>query len=808
MKNDKIELSSHLPSDQMLEQGLTEARVYPSKFSPEWGSYNSNSYGEEKDVHLRDYLRQLRRHKWLIISLVTIVTTLVAVQAYRIKPWYTASTLLQIGAENSVVLKSGDVTLNGDTDWDYTVTINTKKLALENPELYKKVADDLQLDQNAEVLAALQKKPTLAFLYSSDKAENGDTEVLKNNSRLKEVKVTNAQVAAAIQSNVIVEQVKNTRAIKISYTNENPELAAKITNSIAQNFMDASFSNQTERFTTSVNWLDTSTRELKAKVQIAEEALANYTRANQIYSTEGGEGSKGSTLTISKLTQLHDQFVRVQSERLLKKSLYEQVQAGRIAELPEAFSDPKITQLQQELSKLETQASELKVKFGPSNPKMMEVQNQIAVLTAQIENSRKALEAKLKADYERSVQDEKSLSAALGGAKVAAVDENQASIKYNILKQDVATARGLYTDFLQNTNQAKARAAEQNNNIKFIQQAPIPTSPVGPKRLTMITMGFLLSLVAGIGLSLFLEYLDNTIKSLDDVDRYVQLPTLGIIPSISANAKTFLVGQNARKRISTSEDGSQLGLTAKNSYTPFNSLINSDSYAMIKEAYRAIRTSLLLSTAEAPPKIILVTSGSPSEGKSTTVVNLAISLAELGAKVLVIDCDLRRPSVHKYFDISSVNGLTNYLAGSIGADEAIQDLEIANLSVMPSGPIPPNPAELLSSQKMKDMLKLLGSSYDHIVLDSPPVVNVTDPVILSTIVDGTVFVVHAGKTTREITQRARQELMSVNSKILGVVLNNVNLRKDGYDYYSYYRYSSHYASHNDKDSFNQTKSYQ
>ena len=795
MKNDNFELNKYIPSDQMLEQGLTEARIYPSKFSPEWGSYNSYNYGEAEDVHLRDYLRQLRRHKWLIISLVTIVTTLVAVQAYRIKPWYTASTLLQIGAENSVVLKSGDVTLGGDTDWDYTVTINTKKLALENPELYKKVADDLQLDQNAEVVAALQKKPTLAFLYSSDEAQNGGTEILKNNTELKDIRVTNAQIAGAIQNNVVVEQVKNTRAIKISYTSENPELAAKVTNSIAQNFMDASFSNQTEKFTNSVNWLDTSTRELKAKVEIAEEALANYTRANQIYSTQGSEGSKGTTLTISKLTQLHDQFVRVQSERLLKKSLYEQVQSGRIAELPEAFSDPKITQLQQELAKLETQASELKVKFGPANPKMIEVQNQIDVLTAQIENSRKALEAKLRADYERSVQDESALSAALNGAKLAAVNENQASIKYNILKQDVDTARSLYTDFLQNTNQAKARAAEQNNNIKFIQQAQIPTAPVGPKRLTMITMGFLLSLVAGIGLSLFLEYLDNTIKSLDDVERYVQLPTLGIIPAMTASAKAVLAERVSRRQIATSEDGSQLGLTAKNSSVPFNALVNSDNHSMIKEAYRAIRTSILLSTAEAPPKTILVTSGSPSEGKSTTVVNIAISLSELGAKVLVIDCDLRRPSVHKYLDVSSANGLTNYLAGSIETDEAIQSLGIANLSVMASGPIPPNPAELLSSQKMKDMLKTLGNTYDHILLDSPPVANVTDPVILSTIVDGTVFVIHAGKTTREIIQRARQELMSVNSKVLGVVLNNVNLRKDGYDYYSYYRYASNYASY-------------
>ena len=311
----------------------------------------------------------------------------------------------------------------------------------------------------------------------------------------------------------------------------------------------------------------------------------------------------------------------------------------------------------------------------------------------------------------------------------------------------------------------------------------------------MILAGFFFSLAGGIGLALFLEYLDNTIKSLEDVERYAQLPTLGVIPAISGSVTGRLrsngSSRSRRRQIETSEDGSQLGLELRQNAAQLRLVNNMDRNSMAGEAYRGLRTSLLLSSAGTPPKRILVTSGRASEGKSTTAVNTAISLAQLGAKVLIIDCDLRRPSVHKFFDVSNVHGVTNFLANNTELDPLVQELAIPNLSVITSGPIPPNPAELLSSSRMKEMLDRLSLVYDHIIIDSPPIINVTDPIILSTLVDGTMMVVHAGKTTREVVQRSRQDLLNVRSKLFGVVLNNVNLRKDGYDYYYYYRYSDY-----------------
>ena len=811
MADNKFELTKYSDLEGTAKD-LEVVPMYPRMPGPaDWASYGGDGDGEDK-IHFREYWRRIRRHKWLILSTVVIVTTLVTIQAYRVKEWYIASSVLEIGKENSVILRTGDITVNDGSDSSNAVALNTKMLAFENPELYIQAAKDLNLDQNAVVKDKVSQKPIISSarlldlvgLSRNSPPQNSPTPPPSYDPAAEEISRF-GPYASYIRNSMVVEQLKSTQAIKLSFTDEDPMLAANITNTVAGIFRQQSFDKQTEKFTNSVNWLDTSTRELRAKVQAAEEALTNYTRENQIYSTAGtgtGGAEKEPTLTTTSLVQLHGQFVKAQTEQLLKKSLYEQVQTGHVADLPEAFSDPRINAAQLQLAALQTQAAALKVKFGPTNPKTVEIQNQIEVLTSQIEKSRTNLETKLRAEYERSVKDVGSLNTALNTAKAAAVNENQAAIKFNILKQDVDTARTMYTDFLQKTNQAKLQVAEQDNNIKVIQPASAPGGPAGPRRLNIILTGFILSLGAGIGLALFLEYLDNTIKTLDDVEQYAQLPTLGVIPSIATTSVGFLKGMGKAKQALLAKNESLLILDAPQNAAQLKLLANLDNSSINGEAYRALRTSLLLSAAGTPPKSILVTSGQAGEGKTTTAVNTAISLSQLGAKVLLIDCDLRRPSVHKQLDVSNLDGVTNYLSSNTELEPLVKPSDIPNLSVMTCGPIPPNPAELLSSRKMKQMLEILGQSFDHIIIDSPPIVNVTDPVILSTLVDGTVMVIQGGKTTRDFVQRSRQELLSVRAKIFGVVLNNVNLHKEGYEYYYYYRYSNYYRSHTDKQNNN------
>jgi capsular exopolysaccharide synthesis family protein len=375
----------------------------------------------------------------------------------------------------------------------------------------------------------------------------------------------------------------------------------------------------------------------------------------------------------------------------------------------------------------------------------------------------------------------------LASAKGEATVQNEAAIQFNLLKQEVETNKQLYQDFLNKTNQAEAQKVEQQNNLRIIEAAEVPSAPVSPRRGFAILAALLLSTGVGVGLAFFLEYLDNTIKTVEDVSRYAQLPALSVIPAVAGSLPRKLAAKS-RKAIAAPAIQSERA----------HQLVTLDPHSSAAEAYRVLRTSVLLSAAGQPPKTVLITSGQPGEGKTTTAINTAISLAQLGASVLIIDCDLRRPTTHKVLGVEYVQGLSTYLSQPhVALDEVIQRLPIENLSLLPCGPIPPNPAELIISDRMKEMLGELSLRYDHIIIDSPPLINVTDPVILSTMVDGVILVVHGGKSTRDIVRRARQELATVGAKIFGVVLNNVDLRREGYDNYYYNRYYSNYSENTD-----------
>jgi capsular exopolysaccharide synthesis family protein len=301
----------------------------------------------------------------------------------------------------------------------------------------------------------------------------------------------------------------------------------------------------------------------------------------------------------------------------------------------------------------------------------------------------------------------------------------------------------------------------------------LPKSPVGPPRLRNIIIALLLSLAGGIGLAFLLDFLDDTVKSVEDVDRYIHLPALALIPS----------GRDRRLPLRGAQPN------APPSTTTALAMIT-DARSPITESYRHLRTSLLLSSAGKPPKTILITSSQPAEGKTTTGINTAFMLAQTGAEVLMIDCDLRRPRLHAQFGVPNTKGLTTWLSGEKNIDGLVQQCDREpNLKVLTSGPVPPNPAELLGSEEMRKLLGVLSEKYAHIVIDSPPAISFTDASILSTMVDGVILVVHGGRSSRAVVRRAKQQLLDVGAHIFGVVLNNVKV--ETHDYY-YSRYYSHY----------------
>lgn len=789
----------HPPS----EIGHPRVPAYPESSAYGYG----NPYGEDQEdsIHLREVWRIIRKRRWLIAAVAVIVTTLVTIEAYRAKSTYKASAFIEIGKDAPVVRSAANgMVISSDDDLYYPqLAINTNLFRLTSEPLLEDVVADLKLDQNPkfseprqrtfmEAIHAILNRATFKNPEPQPPTIIGDLVAgpADRQTRAQEEHERLGPYVGMVAGGLQAEQVKDTRTLKVTFTHTDPVITAAVANGVAQDFIDQNFENKTERFTSASKWLETTTRELMARVERAEQSLADYTKANGIFSTEGKE-----TLTTDKLSRLHDQETRAETERILKQSAYEVVKAGRLSELPVAFSDPKISALQTKLDDLQGTLDKLGLKYGQEHPQVLTTKQEIATTRAQLDASRKALENKLKSEFELAARDEESLKAALNRAKGEAVQQNQNNIQLSILKTEVDTAKSMYTDFLNKTNQAKVEVAQQHNNMRLIQPARIGTL-VGPNRFRTIMIGFFLSLLGGIGLAYFLEYLDNTIKTVEDVGRYAQLPALGVIPAIAGAGALRLKSHGRGRKLSAGQqmNGSTQLARASDPMTVF------DSRSSAAEAYRVVRTSMLLSAAGSPPKTILVTSGQPGEGKTTTVVNTAISLAQLGASVLIIDCDLRRPATHKIFGIeTNGDGLSSYLARNIEVDGLIHKLQIPNLSLLPCGPIPPNPAELISSSRMKDLLKTLGERYDHILIDSPPLINVTDPVILSSMVDGVILVVHGGKSPRAIVQRARQELLGVGAKIFGVVLNNVDLHREGYDaYYYYYNryYSGNYGNDN------------
>ena len=616
MSDEIVELEKITPEDetQLIRPGYPRAAGYPSP-NPAGGGYGYG-YGEpEQGLHVRELWRTIRKRKYLIGVIAAIVTTLVTIEAYRDKSIYQATATIEIGKDTGTVVKLGDLLLQTD-DFNSLIGIKTSMLILKSRPVLEDVVDELHLDKNPKFLDVGSRKSVLEAIGAltgrvtgRQQTETSDPALLEpsplpkttNLDRTAEESTRLAPYVGVLDGRLTVDQIKETRALKVSFSHTDPVIAAAVANGVAQDFTQRSFQTKTQRFQTTSDWLDTSTRGLQAKLQEAEQKLADYTKANNIFST----GEKGS-LTTDKLSRLFDQANRAETDRMLKESLYAEAKAGRVTQLPEAFADSRIIGYQTKLAELTVELAKLQLKFGDENPQIRNVKAQIGILENQLIESRTSLQDKLRAEYERSVRDEQSLKAALERAKGEASEQNQASIQFSILKQNVETAKSLYVDFLQRYNQSKIEVAQQHNNLRVIETAQVPTGPIGPQRMRTIMVGLFLSLAAGVGLAFFLEYLDNTIKTVEDVNRYAQLPALSVIPAIAGNAPKRALGK--MKNGKALGDGGREKVRAGP-----GELVALDNRSSAAEAYRVLRTSVLLSAAGNPPKKILVTSGQPGE---------------------------------------------------------------------------------------------------------------------------------------------------------------------------------------------------
>src|SRR5438309_4549261 len=578
-----------------------------------------------------------------------------------------------------------------------------------------------------------------------------------------------------------VKRVPNSHLMDVTFESTDPQLAARIVNAHISSYIEQNFRSKYEATTRATTWLTDQLTELKIRVQKAEDARIAYERQNQIWTLDDKQN-----ITSQRLGDINRQLTEAQSERMKKESLYQFAKSGNLDAVPQIQSNLALTELFKKRSEVSSEYTDALNQYGPNFPKVQRLQAQLKDYDQSIEKGKKNVLDVLESDYREAQQRESLLMQALDQQKTESNQMAEKLVEYNILKREAEANKTLYDGLMTKLKETAISQGLRSSNIRVVDPAMIPSTPARPAKTRNILLAVLVGLVGGIGLALMREYLDNTVKNPDDVESLARLPSLAVVPQFA--------GSNG----SGKRHGLLQGFSSNNGHDRRIELVAQHlPKSQMSEAFRALRTSILLSQADHPPQVILVTSALPREGKTTAAANLAVTLAQLGDKTVLVDADLRKPGVGRLLNLAGGKyaGLSSYLAGVSSLDlVSVPHPAIPNLVAIPTGPLPPNPADLLSSHKLADAIAELRAKFKFIVIDSPPIMAATDAVILSVQADGVLLVVRSGETPKEAFTRTRDLLSSVKCRILGVVLNAVDASAPDYYYsYRYYPYSYGYG---------------
>ncbi|MGA9040138.1 MAG: polysaccharide biosynthesis tyrosine autokinase [Terriglobales bacterium] len=716
---------------------------------------------------LREYLRILIKHKWAILSCVALIFGAVLIATLRSTPIYEAVGSIAINKPDPV-LNFRDSN-NAGMDYYDPTDLDTEVRILRSDLLALQVVRQLNLDQQPQ------------FGGSGKVSTPGTLELTTDALQPDSPRTTEALDAFKAALRVSLEA--NTRIIDIHFRSPDKNLTARVVNTLVNTYVEQNFKTRFESTMQTSDWLSKQLVDLQMKVETSQEKLVQYQKAHEILGID-----EKQNITTEKLDELNKELTAAESARMEKESVYRLVQSGdpdSVASASSVESEAKgsgnesslLEKLREQEADLKIQVAQLSTQFGPSYPKLAQLNSQLKEIDAQIQIEIRKIAGRLRGDYLAAVQHETMLHAALEKQKQEANQLNESAIEYSLLKRDVDSNRALYEGLLEKLKEAGVTAGLRSNNVRPVDIARVPTAPAEPDLPRNLSFALALGLTTGIGLAFLLESVDNTVRTPEQAQILSGLPSLGMIP-LGSSIRTEA---SARQRLTVAASREAVEL-----------ITQSRPQSQMAESYRALRTSLLLTSLGTPPKVILITSALPEEGKTTTSINCAIVLAQKGTRVLLIDADLRRPSIHKTLGMGPRPGLSNVLTGAITLQEAtIHSAILPNLYVLPAGTPPPNPAELLASAEMKEVLAKLREQYDHIVVDTPPTLSVTDAVIMSTRADAVVLVIRSGQTTKQALRRARDILMQVNARVCGVLLNAVNLNSP--DYHYYYEYQGKYG---------------
>ena len=579
------------------------------------------------------------------------------------------------------------------------------------------------------------------FRKESDKPAAAKTEEVENG------------LLGGLPGELTIAPVRNSRLVKVHFDSPEPEMAARIANAIAVAFINLNLERRMEATSYARTFLQERLAQIKVKLEDSEKELNAYTRQEGIIKPDEKQQSPDAQV----LGEFTTALAKVQGERIRAEALYQQAKAGDPAALHAFVDSALIQEYKTRQAKLEGDYQEGLKTYKPGYPKMQQIESQIKELQAKINQETKAALSALKANYEAALTQEKQLTAKLKESKQTVLGGQDSSFQYNLLKREVDTNRQLYDSLLQRYKEIGVAGGVGINNITVVNKAKVPKFPFKPNLMRSLLIAIFLGLAAGIALAFLLEHLDDTIKAPEDMEKLLGLPVLGVIPATRV------------------ADGTELALAE-----------NADPRSPFAEAHRSLRTTLQFSTPEGMPKVLLVTSTSVGEGKSTTALSLATHITQTGKTVLLIDCDLRKASLHRKLGIGNDLGLTNYLAGDAQPVKITRGCQIPHLFLIPSGPLPPNPAELLGSAKMIALLNLAAEKFDQVIIDGPPVLGLADAPILGSLAEATLLVAEAGVTSRQYAQGAVKRLRSTRTRLVGGVLTKVDTRNRSYGYHGYY----------------------
>ena len=792
--------------------------------------YDESTFDERRSI--REYFNIIYKRLPIIITLTVLVTAAVAFYMYRQPSVFQATAAMIIEPRKPSAGQSRDsININFGNDANY---YNTQLLLLRNQDLMRDVVVRLGLQRESNLFGNQNRGflATFRSMFSSEKDSPDKesslpilTEASSDSINTDQIVLTPEEkqrvdmYAGTLLGGLDVTQVERTNLVNIKVQSTKPDLAAKVANTTAKVFIEQDIKRETQGAQKTYEDLTKSIADLKTAIESQQQELLREQSSNKLPLT----GEKGQELNAGILQTASSQLLAAQDERRKMEAAYNaavranatgqifavlgenqavQDMRKQIAE-KKADSEKRIQELNGQIRELNIKKSQLLTRYTEEYREVVAVTEEIKKreeLLAKLEKEDPGIiqrdENKIKQDVAKEVltgmaaqldaarKREAQLQQAYDMETAKANQQGIATTRLTTLIRSIDTNRGLLDNYVQRQKEQELLiSSSRPDNIKISTEAGVPMSPIGPQRNRNIIVAFLISLAAGIGLAFLLDYLDDSVKTSDDIGRHLRLPTLALIPHQNTVEK---------RKLLSAKNGNGAGSMAL--------IALEDNRSAMAEAYRHLRTSLLFSSAGKPPKTILVTSSQPSEGKTTTAINTAITLAQSGAEVVIIDCDLRRPRIHSHFDMENTNGLTNYLSGERNPDNLLKTYPgLPNLKIITSGPIPPNPAELLSSNEMKNLLQFLKGNFKHIVIDSPPAISFTDAAILSTLVDGVVLVALAGKSSLHLMRRFKQRLGNIGARIYGVVLNGIKSNSVEYGYYGY-GYTYKYYANNDDDS--------